>query len=64
METNTKQTMDIQSMLKGIKFPINKQGLMQFIKDKKAPSEAMTMINGLPNREFTSIDDLTGELDM
>ncbi|MBA3733066.1 DUF2795 domain-containing protein [Patescibacteria group bacterium] len=56
--------MDIQSMLKGIKFPINKQGLMQFIKDKKAPSEAMTMINGLPNREFTSIDDLTGELDM
>jgi hypothetical protein len=54
---------DIQSHLSGLEFPVNKQGAISHAKDKNAPHEVITALNGIPDREYTDVEDLMKEID-
>jgi hypothetical protein len=61
---NTTPTVDVQKYLSGISFPADKQTLIQYAKNRGAPQNLISALNGIPNRSYDSIEDVSDELIM
>lgn len=61
---SSQPSMDIQKHLSGLEFPASKQGIISHAKDKNAPQEFISTLNGLPDREYMDMDELMRELEM
>ncbi len=53
---------DIEQYLSKVQYPVSKQDMIKQAKDKGAPHDVMSMLNGLPNRDYMSMEDLSEEL--
>lgn len=53
---------EVQSALSGVEYPATKQELIGQAKDNNADDSVVNALQGLPNREFNSPADVTGEL--
>jgi hypothetical protein len=63
MATNTKVSPgEIQQALVGATFPADKQMLIKQAKDKGGNSDMVSALNGLPDRQYVSINDVVAEL--
>jgi len=59
-----KDTMpDVQSYLTGLDFPASKQTIISYAKDKKAPHEVVTALNGISDRDYMDADDVMKEME-
>ena len=52
----------IMKFAKGVKFPTNKQGLVDSFKNNNAPKEIISAIDKLPDKNYNSPQDLLGAL--
>ena len=59
---NTTPTIDVQKYLSGVDFPAGKQTLIQHAKQRGAPQNLVSALNGLPNRSYDSVEDVSDEL--
>ncbi|HWN66309.1 MAG TPA: DUF2795 domain-containing protein [Haliangium sp.] len=57
---------EVGKHLKGIKFPVNKQDLIEHARQTEAPRELLSVLERIPDREFRNAADVTkgvGEVD-
>lgn len=48
----------LQNYLSGLDFPTNKQAIINQAKRKNAPSEVVSALNGIPDRDYMDVEDL------
>ena len=59
MQETTKTTpFAVDTFLKDIDFPCTKDDLLSHAKQKNAPDSVIKTIQGMPNEEFSSADDV------
>lgn len=63
-DSNTIQATDVQKYITGASFPCQKQQLISYAKGKNAPKEVMDMLQGLPNKEYAAVSDVSSALEM
>ncbi len=51
-----------KKMLSEVEYPVNKQDLIKDAKNKDVGDEMLRMLNGIPDKDYMSNDELTGEL--
>ncbi len=65
MPTNTKVSSgEIQKSLAGVNYPADKQMLIKHAKDKNSNNDVISALNSLPDRAYTSSDDVSSELEI
>lgn len=64
MATKTMSAEDIEKYLADAPFPCDKQTLINYAKSKNVPKEVIDALNGLPNREYISLADVSEEMEM
>ena len=60
--TQTISQVDLDKYLSGATYPADKQKIIQFAKSKGAPSETVSALNGLPNKEYMDSADVSKEV--
>lgn len=58
MNTNT---VELQKFLSGVTYPATKQDIIKSAKDDGAPQEVMSLLHGLPDREYDEPTDVSEE---
>lgn len=63
-ESNAKKVSPatLEKYLKGIKFPINKKGLINQAKQNNAPQEITDVLNQLENYDYKNVTDISKEM--
>lgn len=54
----------VQQYLKGIDYPISKQGLIKYANDNGAPKEVLDTLEQISGKEYNGPTDLTHEIAM
>jgi Protein of unknown function (DUF2795) len=49
----------VYKFLRGTRYPATKQQLMDQARDNQADDEALTALNGMPEREYSSPDEVS-----
>jgi len=55
-------TVDLQRYLGNVTYPANKQDLIKTAKDHKAPQEVMSLLQGLPDKEYEDFTEISEEV--
>ena len=56
-------TVEIQSYLDDISYPSNKKTLIRYAKEKGAPGDVIRALKDLPDRQYESPIDVSGEFE-
>jgi hypothetical protein len=59
---NTTNLVDLQKYLGGATFPASKQDLIKQAKMKNAPGEVVSVLNGIADREYADVTDVSNAL--
>lgn len=51
-----------EKALQGFQFPAGKDELLEYAETRKATDKTLQALRSLPNREFTSMDDMVAEV--
>ena len=57
------QSRDVEKYLSGLEFPATKQGILNHAKQRNAPQEMVAALNGLPDKEYMDMEELTKEME-